>query len=155
MNAPLDRRDFLAGASAGIALAGLGSTATYAYASASSPATFGTDPFALGIASGDATTDSIVLWTRVAPAPLEAASRFGMGDRTAVEVSWRIANDEAGLRSDAAAVAYGRHTAVAETGFAVHVEVTGLEPGERYGSGPGPRSATCARTADAHRTDAH
>ncbi|MFX4273724.1 alkaline phosphatase D family protein [Propionibacteriaceae bacterium Y1685] len=136
MNAPLDRRDFLTGAGAGIALAGLGHPATHARtrtgASTGGPAALGTDPFALGIASGDVTTDSVVLWTRVAPAPLEAASRFGMGDRTAVEVSWRIANDEAGLRSDAAAVAYGRHTAVAETGFAVHVEVIGLEPGGRY-----------------------
>src|SRR5215217_5431780 len=29
------------------------------------------DPFSLGVASGDPTPDGIVLWTRLAPAPLE------------------------------------------------------------------------------------
>ncbi len=32
---------------------------------------FSGDPFSLGVASGDPTPDGIVLWTRLAPAPLD------------------------------------------------------------------------------------
>ena len=32
---------------------------------------FSDDPFQLGVASGDARADSVVLWTRLAPMPLE------------------------------------------------------------------------------------
>ena len=40
---------------------------------------FQSDPFTLGIASGDPLPDSVVLWTRLAPAPLKTDG--GMPDR--------------------------------------------------------------------------
>src|SRR5438045_3877426 len=46
-------------------------------------------PFSLGIASGDSLPDGIVLWTRLAPKPLEGG---GM-PMNIVEVDWEIARD--------------------------------------------------------------
>src|ERR1700754_1043814 len=50
---------------------------------------FGTNPFTLGVASGDPTSDGIVLWTRLAPDPAEPRS---LGGRS-VPVGWRVALD--------------------------------------------------------------
>src|SRR4051812_35100241 len=47
-------------------------------------------PFSLGVASGDPRADGVVLWTRLAPKPLEGG---GMGDE-AIEVAWQVAEDE-------------------------------------------------------------
>ena len=41
-------------------------------ATRASAASFASDPFALGIASGDPDPTGVVLWTRLAPNPLEA-----------------------------------------------------------------------------------
>src|SRR3954462_4287576 len=46
-------------------------------------------PFTLGVASGDPAPDGIVLWTRLAPHPLEGG---GM-PMVNVEVDWEIARD--------------------------------------------------------------
>src|SRR5215207_10214485 len=46
--------------------------------------------FALGVASGDPLPDGIVLWTRLAPVPLDGG---GMPDRP-VPVRWEVAADE-------------------------------------------------------------
>ena len=46
-------------------------------------------PFSLGVASGDPLPDGIVLWTRLAPKPLEGG---GM-PMNIVEVGWEIARD--------------------------------------------------------------
>ena len=48
------------------------------------------DPFTLGVASGDPLRDSIVLWTRLAPEPLRADG--GMPAKP-VEVRWELAKD--------------------------------------------------------------
>src|SRR3954470_23860907 len=50
------------------------------------------NPFTLGVASGDPTPDGFVIWTRLAPEPLQP--RGGM---TALprEVSWEVATDPA------------------------------------------------------------
>src|SRR5690349_3188105 len=47
-------------------------------------------PFTLGVASGDPAPDGVVLWTRLAPKPLEGG---GM-PMTTVEVDWEIAADD-------------------------------------------------------------
>src|SRR5687767_10228271 len=49
------------------------------------------DPFSCGVASGDPTATGVVLWTRLAPDPLNGG---GMPAED-VEVSWTIADDEA------------------------------------------------------------
>jgi alkaline phosphatase D len=72
--------------------------------------------FAHGIASGDPTTDRVMIWTRISS---EAES---------VPVSWKVAGDPE-LRH---VVAAGETTAEAERDHTVHVDVTGLEPGITY-----------------------
>jgi len=47
-------------------------------------------PFSLGVASGDPLPGGIVLWTRLAPRPLDGG---GM-PMTAVEVDWEVARDD-------------------------------------------------------------
>ena len=82
---------------------------------------FKTYPFTLGVASGDPWADSVVLWTRLAPEPLE-----GGGMPTAnVEVGWEIASD----RAFRTIVQTGKAIARPELGHAVHVEAGGLAPG--------------------------
>ena len=78
------------------------------------------DPFTLGVASGDPLPDAVVLWTRLLPAePLPT---------TDVDVEWEVAID-AELTD---VVASGSAVAVAALGHSVHVDVTGLEPDTEY-----------------------
>src|SRR5688500_12719578 len=51
------------------------------------------DPFTLGVASGDPDTDGFVLWTRLAPTPLAEDGLGGMPSRP-VPVEWEVAADE-------------------------------------------------------------
>src|SRR4051812_21735694 len=77
-------------------------------------------PFQCGVASGDPSPDGFVIWTRLAPKPLEGG---GM-PAEAVEVAWQVAEDEAMSRVVA------KRTTVANPDLAhcVHVEVQGLKP---------------------------
>ena len=72
--------------------------------------------FAHGVASGDPTTERVVIWTRVSAA----------GDSH--EVEWSLSRDP-DLRDP---VASGTATALAENDHCVHVDVAGLEPGVTY-----------------------
>ena len=88
------------------------------------PVTFTADPFSLGIASGAPREDSVVLWTRLAPRPLDGG---GLADQ-AIPVEWQIAEDE----SFSKVIANGSEQAVAALGHSVHAEVQGLKPGRPY-----------------------
>ncbi|WP_405873442.1 alkaline phosphatase D family protein [Streptomyces sp. NBC_00005] len=79
-------------------------------------------PFTLGVASGDPLPGSVVLWTRLAPAPYEPDG--GMPAER-VDVDWEMATDEA----FGSVVAKGTATAHPEFHHTVHVEAEGLEPG--------------------------
>jgi alkaline phosphatase D len=81
-------------------------------------------PFPLGVASGDPLPDGVVLWTRLAPKPLEGG---GM-PMTDVEVDWEVARDAAFRQIALKGTALARP----ELGHSVHVEVSGLEPGREY-----------------------
>lgn len=81
-------------------------------------------PFQLGVASGDPAPDGFVLWTRLAPKPLEGG---GMPPE-AVEVAWQVCDDEAMTR----VVREGATTANPEFAHSVHVEVPGLQPDRWY-----------------------
>jgi alkaline phosphatase D len=81
----------------------------------------GDDPFRLGVASGEPRPDGVVLWTRLAPKPLELHG--GMG--APVSVEWEVATDEA----FADVVARGSETAVAAESHSVHAEPAGLPAG--------------------------
>lgn len=111
------RRDFLR-AAAGLAAAALAAPRPLAQPR------FVADPFALGVASGYPTPDGVVLWTRLAPAPLAGG---GMPE-AAVPVGWEVATDEA-FRD---IVARGKQSAVPKWGHSVHVEVAGLRPARHY-----------------------
>ncbi len=81
-------------------------------------------PFTLGVASGDPLPDGVVLWTRLAPKPLE-----GGGMPTAsVDVGWELSDDSTFRR----VIQRGTVTARPELGHSVHAEVAGLQPGREY-----------------------
>ena len=82
-------------------------------------------PFSLGIASGDPAPDGFVIWTRLAPDPLEPHGGMGMG---VMPVTWEVASDD----RFQAIVAKGEAAARPELGHSVHVEVAGLQPDRPY-----------------------
>jgi alkaline phosphatase D len=86
---------------------------------------FSANPFSLGVASGDPAPDGFVIWTKIAPKPLE---RGGGMPKRPVEVAWAIAGDPKMTKVVQKNVA----TAYPELGHAVHVEVSGLEPAREY-----------------------
>ena len=85
---------------------------------------FSAYPFSLGVASGDPLPDGIVLWTRLAPDPLNGG---GMPAQN-VEVQWQIALDE-NMRK---VVKSGVALATPELAHSVHVDVRGLESERWY-----------------------
>jgi alkaline phosphatase D len=97
------------------------STTSEAAASTTSvTTTLTSDPFTLGVASGDPLADSVILWTRLLPAePLPDAD---------VEVTWEVATDE-GFTD---VVASGTAPAVAALGHSVHVDAGGLAADTAY-----------------------
>jgi len=119
----VSRRTFVTGA-ASFAAAALLSTSRLAGAVSSAPR-LSAYPFSLGVASGDPAPDSVVLWTRLAPRPLEPGG--GMPPAP-VEVSWVIAEDE-GL---ARVIRSGKAVANSQWSHSVHVEVEGLRPDRWY-----------------------
>jgi alkaline phosphatase D len=74
--------------------------------------------FTLGVASGDPTSDAVVLWTRLAPDPLNGG---GMGQSPA-DVTWQVALDPAMHH----VIRQGIATAHPRDGHAVSVNVDGL-----------------------------
>jgi len=80
---------------------------------------FQTDPFQLGICSGDPLPDGVVLWTRLAGSQLGSDSH---------EVEWVVAEDE-GLKK---IVKRGKDVATPQLAHSVHADVRGLKPGRWY-----------------------
>lgn len=109
----LSRRSFLTG-SASFATAAFFSFASRGTVCAAPK--FSDHPFSLGVASGDPLPDGVVLWTRLAPRPLEPAG--GMPPES-VGVSWQICEDE-GMAN---VVQSGTVTARPEWAHSVHVEM--------------------------------
>lgn len=80
--------------------------------------------FSLGVASGDPLPEAVVIWTRLAPQPLDGG---GMPDRP-VRVRWEVAEDERFHR----VVQRGVALAHPLLGHSVHVDVQGLRPDSVY-----------------------
>ncbi|QYF95478.1 alkaline phosphatase D family protein [Massilia sp. PAMC28688] len=116
------RREFLLQGTrlAGIAAA-LGSATPLALGQAPAVRAY---PFSLGVASGSPLPDSVILWTRILPDPLNAASVAPV----ALVVRWEVAHDQAFTRM----VAKGSASAVPELAHSVHVDVKGLDPARWY-----------------------
>ncbi|MFN3002993.1 alkaline phosphatase D family protein [Mycolicibacterium wolinskyi] len=85
------------------------------------------DPFTLGVASGEPTSDGVVIWTRLAPDPLADDGLGGMPAR-AVDVEWEVAADERFTSIEQRGIA----TAAPQYAHSVHVELAGLRPGRDY-----------------------
>ena len=119
----LDRRRFLAvaGGALGVLTFGQLSEALAAQAAELDPA-----PFTLGVASGDPDHESVVLWTRLVPDPLNAET--GGMPAEPVEVLWEVARDE----SFSKVIQHGSVTALPESAHTVHVVVEDLAPDRWY-----------------------
>lgn len=96
----------------------IGATTIAPTTTVASPIT--SNPFTIGVASGDPLADSVILWTRLLP-------DHPMPDID-VALDWEVATDAA---MDVI-VASGSATAIAALGHSVHVDVTGLEPDTEY-----------------------
>jgi alkaline phosphatase D len=118
----LNRRLFIV---SGLAAAGAATVPRLAGASSAPSVKAAGDPFELGVASGDPRPDGMVLWTRLAPKPLDIGG--GMGTRD-VPVEWEVATDEA----FSTVVARGTETAVPGEGHSVHAEPRGLPSGAEF-----------------------
>ncbi|MEU0697677.1 alkaline phosphatase D family protein [Streptomyces niveus] len=125
--AHLGRRRFLTvtGAAAALAFAVNLPTAGTASAAELDAAKIKSDPFTLGVGSGDPQPASVLLWTRLAPSPYESDSGL---PRNRVSVRWEVSHDERFTRI----VRRGTATAHPEFDHSVHVEVPGLDADRFY-----------------------
>ena len=117
----MDRRDFLADLTR---LAAFSAVVPNAWRVTDRPR-LADDPFQLGVASGDPTPGGGILWTRLAPRPLEPEGGMA-GQRTVV--TWEVSDDERFTR----VVKQGRATAAPELSYTVHADVDGLAPDRWY-----------------------
>ena len=92
---------------------------------AESRVSFANNPFSLGVASGDPDHQSVVLWTRLAPEPLEPDGGL---PPVAYEVQWELATEE----SMQNIVSQGTALATPQLGHSVHVVVSRLLPDRWY-----------------------
>jgi alkaline phosphatase D len=81
-------------------------------------------PFTLGVASGAPLPDSVILWTRLLPDPLDAASM----PPVAQQVLWQVSHDEGFTRI----AAQGMAVATPALAHSVNVDVRGLAPERWY-----------------------
>ena len=149
---PVSRRQLLrTGSELALALA-MGALPTVAHSAARSLRALPDDPFTLGVASGDPTADSVILWTRLARQVLTAV---GAHDDV-VAVRWELAQDENFSRI----VRSGSIAATPQLGHSAHAEVRGLTPATVYfyrwhiGDVTSPTGRTkTAAAADADNTE--
>ncbi|GGU17478.1 alkaline phosphatase D family protein [Streptomyces coeruleorubidus] len=123
----IGRRRFLTatGAAAALAFATNLPTPGVAAAAELDAARITDNPFTLGVASGDPLPGSVILWTRLAPAPFQADSGL---PAERVTVHWELAHDERFRRI----ARRGTATAHPEFHHTVHVEVGHLDAGRVY-----------------------
>lgn len=81
-------------------------------------------PFKLGVASGDALPTGFVIWTRLAPSPLDASATGA----EPIPVGYEISADENFRKI----VQTGHAVAHPDNAHAVHVDVQGMAPGRPY-----------------------
>ena len=118
----LSRRDLFRGASL-FTLATLLKRPSFGFVS--SQPKFASDPFTLGVASGDPLPDGFVIWTRLALDPKLPDGGLGADS---ILIRYEIAEDDAFLRI----VKMGEVVAGGELAHSVHVETAGLKPNRPY-----------------------
>ncbi|GAB2663458.1 alkaline phosphatase D family protein [Kribbella swartbergensis] len=84
-------------------------------------------PFQLGVGSGEPDANSVVLWTRLAPSPLNADGQGGMANAD-VTVDWQVSTTD----TFSTLVASGSVTARYASAHSVHVVAGGLNPDSDY-----------------------
>ncbi|WP_261134003.1 alkaline phosphatase [Bacillus sp. Marseille-Q3570] len=106
-------------------------------------------PFTLGVASGDPLPDGVVLWTRLAPDPLNGG---GM-QSTPFPVQWEVSVDPDFKK----VVQRGTEVSKPSLGHSVHVEVNGLHPATwyYYRFKAGPEISPVGRTKTAPASSQH
>ena len=114
----MNRRQFVTTSAVALALAAAKANPVLAQP------TFTAYPFSLGVASGDPWPHSVLLWTRLAPDPLNGIAMPPVN----VPVQWQVATEPELTHI----VAAGTTLAVPELAHAVHVVAEGLEPGQWY-----------------------
>jgi alkaline phosphatase D len=117
----VSRRTFVLG---GIAVAGTAATAAVAAPGIQAVIPY---PFKLGVASGEPLSDGVVLWTRLAPSPLNADGQGGMPNAN-VTVEWQVSTND----RFTSLAAQGSVTAAYADSHSVHAEVSGLSPDFDY-----------------------
>jgi alkaline phosphatase D len=121
---PLTRRNLLlSSAAAGATIAALPGSAI----AAAPDRPLRTDPFTLGVASGDPADDGFVLWTRLAPEPLADDGLGGMPSRP-FPVQWELATDERFRQ----VIRRGTTLARPESAHSLHIELDGLPAGREF-----------------------
>ena len=115
----LDRRRFLE------VLATLGVSQAVPVRATDRAVRFDSYPFTLGVASGYPTPDGFVLWTRLAPRPLEPGG--GLAPEP-VPMTWEVAEDERFAKVVSARAEFPTH----DWAHSVHAQVTGLAPDRWY-----------------------
>ena len=106
---------------------------------------FREDPFTLGVASGYPGPDTVVLWTRLAPSPLQPGG--GVPHDAVIPVTWEIAADER-MRN---VVRSGVDYATPQWAHSIHAEPAGLEARPRLLVSLHCRRPTKPDRAHAHR----
>lgn len=119
------RRGFLRKTGGAAAVVGIGASGSTALTAIDEDGEFAEDPFSLGITSGDPRSDSVVLWTRLVPKPLQEGGGMPAEEMT---VKWELASDEG--MSDV--VQSGEISANPESAHSVHVELEDLESNTEY-----------------------
>lgn len=123
-NSTVSRRNLLkSGAHLSAALA-LGGIPSFLHGAAKRLNQLNSNPFTLGVASGDPTPDSVVLWTRLAKEVVTLAGAAA----DAVEVDYEISDSSSFSRI----IRSGSIAATPELGHSVHGEIRGLEADTVY-----------------------
>lgn len=117
---PIKRRNLIVGAGA---LSGF-LIANQFHTRAIAQVNFSSYPFTLGVASGEPFATSVVLWTRLAPDPLNGGGMPAVN----VPIQWQVATDANMINI----VAKGTEVAIPELAHSVRVEVNGLKPETWY-----------------------
>jgi alkaline phosphatase D len=118
---PTNRRSFIIGIGA---LTGLAIANQFSHLRAIAKVTFSDYPFKLGVASGEPYPTSVVIWTRLAPDPLNGGGMPNVN----VPVKWQVATDPNMKRI----VARGTEIATPQLAHSVRVVVEGLQPRRWY-----------------------
>lgn len=122
----VNRRMFVLG---GLAAAGAAAVPLQAAARENAPSVLAVVayPFKLGVASGEPQDDSVVLWTRLAPSPLNSDGHGGMPNSDVV-VEWQVSTND----RFTSLVASGSATATYGDAHSVHIVAGGLSPDSEY-----------------------